>query len=107
MARPLGLGALFLVLATEIARWRRDAIRNTNILVEWGFVLALFGLSWVTLLAVLRLSFSAGPDLDTSLRYLGETAFIYPAVSLATALGVRMFGPRRALRDPFERRGAW
>jgi rod shape-determining protein MreD len=107
MARPLGLGALMLVLASEVARSRRQAIMGSNILVEWGIVLALFCLAWFALLAVLRLSFSASPDLDTTLRYLAETAFLYPVISLATMLGGRMFGPRRAPRDPFERRRAW
>lgn len=107
MARPLGLGALFLVLATEFARSHRDGLMTTNILVEWVAVLLLFCVCWFALLTVLRLAFSAAPDLDTTLRYFAETAFIYPVVSLSTALGMRLFGPRQRRFDPFERRGAW
>lgn len=107
MARPLGLGALGLVLASEIARGQRTTVRNTNIVMEWLFAILLFCLMWFGMMLALRLSFSDTPDLKTTLRLLLEIALLYPVISLAVALGFRMFGPRQAAHDPYEGGRAW
>lgn len=107
LARPLGLGALALVVATEIARSRREAVMGTNLLIEWLFVFSVFCLTWFGLLLVLRLSFSEAPSLETTLRLLREIALLYPVVSLASMLGFRIFGPRPSVREPFDGGRAW
>ncbi|MEM8570429.1 MAG: rod shape-determining protein MreD [Pseudomonadota bacterium] len=108
MARPLGLGALGLVIVTEIARSWQVSIRDTNILVEWAFAIVLFAIAWVATLTVLQLSFSAVPSLMTSLRLIVETSILYVVISLATAIGMRIFGPRRRRGgDAYERARAW
>ena len=58
LARPVGLGALGLLAASELARAQRDRIHGINILVEWIAVLLLFVLTWAATLFVLRLSFA-------------------------------------------------
>jgi rod shape-determining protein MreD len=107
LARPPGLGALGLVLASEVARSYREAITGINIVAEWLAVTAIFCVMWLAMLSVLRISFSDPPDLDTVIRLCIETALFYPVVSLATALGVRIFGPHAQARDAAFGNGTW
>jgi rod shape-determining protein MreD len=107
LARPLGLGALGLVLATEFARSRRELLRGPNMVAEWILVALLFGAMWLGLQILLRLSFSGGPDLETTAGLLLETSLYYPLISLIAALGMRMFGPRIGGGGVVGGRGAW
>ncbi|MCB1352498.1 MAG: rod shape-determining protein MreD [Rhodobacteraceae bacterium] len=107
LARPVGLGALGLLAASELARAQRDRIHGINILVEWIAVLLLFVLTWAATLFVLRLSFADTPGLDISLRLVTETAMMYPLISLVAALGMRIFGPARGVARALEQGGTW
>jgi rod shape-determining protein MreD len=101
LSRPPGLGALGLLLATEIARSRRELLRGTPILLEWLLVMAFFTLTVIAIQAVLRLTFAQAPPPEVALRLIAETAVLYVIVSLALGLGLRLFGRRAApFRDP-------
>jgi rod shape-determining protein MreD len=101
LSRPPGLGALGLLFATELARTRRELLRGTPILVEWLVVVMVYAFIVAVTHAVLRLSFADSPAPALMLRLVGETALLYVIVSLALALGLRLFGPRGPhFRDP-------
>jgi rod shape-determining protein MreD len=107
LSRPLGLGALGLMLASEFARSRGDMLNGTPIVVEWIAAIMVFALLVAAIEAVLRASFTPAPGFDLSLRLVVQTALLYPVVSLATALGMRLFGPRAPrLRDTAAERPA-
>ncbi|MFO1104647.1 MAG: rod shape-determining protein MreD [Amaricoccus sp.] len=91
LSRPVGLGALGLLLATEAARIESARLRSGPFLLEWLLVTLCFALvlTWTEIL--LRLSFAAGPGFGAALRHLGATALAYPLVvaGLVWLLGLR------------------
>jgi rod shape-determining protein MreD len=93
LSRPIGLCALGLLFASEFARNHGDILRGTPIVVEWIAAVLVFALMIACIGAVLRASFAPAPGFDLSLRLVVQTALLYPVVSLATALGMRLFGP--------------
>ncbi len=86
LSRPLGLGALGLVLAAELTRSRRGP---RPFLVEWGIAVMAFALMLAGIVLVLRLSFAVPPESAGLLWHLAATAIAYPfvAAALAWALG--------------------
>ncbi len=80
MMRPVGLGALFTVLATEYFRAQRFTIREQMFVFEWVFFLCIFAISLGLQAAVLALTFAEVPPLDRSLTYIFWTAVCYPLV---------------------------
>lgn len=93
LSRPLGLGTLGLVLATEVARRNAGQRRATPFLVEWiaatvGFALILTGID-----AILRLSFADAAGFVALSRYLTSTCIAYPIVAMVVAWGVGLRAP--------------
>jgi rod shape-determining protein MreD len=88
LSRPVGLGALALLLATEAFRAHRDLVRGSPFVVEWLAALAAFAAAHAFMHLALRLTFADVPDLGASLRYLVATAFAYPIVAFLLTLGL-------------------
>jgi rod shape-determining protein MreD len=80
LSRPVGLGALALVLSAEAMRANARLFRGAPFLVEWLATSALFALTLAGMEAILRLALSEGPTLGAAARHLAATAFAYPAV---------------------------
>lgn len=97
--RPLGLGALGLLVAAEVLRGNAGVLRSGPFLMEWLAVAAL-ALAWaVGAHVALKLVFLDGPGLGPLLREALATALAYPLVVLALAFGLGMRS-RRAGAPP-------
>lgn len=92
LARPLGLGALGLVLAAEIARGAGAQRRGPPFLLEWLAAVAGFALLLAASHLVLRLSLMEPPGLAASARHLAATAIAYPIIAMVVARGVGLHG---------------
>jgi rod shape-determining protein MreD len=99
LSRPIGLGALALLLVTEVFRARALLLNSIGFLAEWlaatvGFAAMLAGMS-----LALRLVFAAPPGMAASLHYLLATALAYPLVVLGLTWCLRLRAPRVADGD--------
>lgn len=80
LSRPVGLGALALVLSAEAMRANAALFRGTPFVIEWLAAAALFALALAGMEAVLRLALAEGPTLGAAARHLVATAIAYPLV---------------------------
>ncbi|MBP7001012.1 rod shape-determining protein MreD [Amaricoccus sp.] len=88
--RPVGLGALALVAATEALRASAATLRSGPFVGEWLTVAGL-ALAWaLSAHAAMQLVFLDGPGLPALLREAAATALAYPLVVLVLAWGVGM-----------------
>ena len=97
LSRPVGLGALGLLLAAEIIRGGANRIRGLPFPAEWLAASVLFAVVLAFMHLALRLVFAEGPPPVDLLRHLVATALAYPVVALAVAVGLRP-GARAARR---------
>lgn len=91
LSRPLGLGALMLVLAVELFRQRARLFWGVPFALEWLAVLLAFAVLLAVENLVLAVAFVPPPGLVISLQHLAATAVAYPLVvlGLTWCLGVR------------------
>lgn len=94
LMRPIGLGALGLMLGTEVFRGRAPALQSAPFLVEWvaavaGYAAMLFGMR-----LVLGVTFADAPGLARLGLAVAATAVAYPLVvfGLVWCLGLRARG---------------
>jgi rod shape-determining protein MreD len=92
-SRPLGLGALGLLLVSEVFRARAPRLQGTPFLVEWlaaavGFAAMLAGMQ-----LALKLVFAPTPALDGLVDYLLVTVLAYPLVVLGLTWCLRLGAP--------------
>lgn len=91
LMRPPGLGAIIVLIGTEVMRRRQSVVREMNLLLEWamasGSLVAMFIAYRFSLLIVML----PRDPLDLSLIKLAFTILVYPLVvfALQFALGVR------------------
>ena len=93
LSRPLGLGALGLLLASEAVRARANLFRGGPFLLEWLAAVLVFALMLAGIAAVMRLSLADAPALTSLLRHLIATALAYPLVVLALVWGLGFTSP--------------
>jgi len=98
LSRPVGLGALALVLSAEAMRANARFFRGTPFMVEWLAAVALFTLALAGMEAILRLAMADGPTLGAAARHVVATAVAYPLVvfCLTRLPGMRMRAEERA-----------
>lgn len=96
LSRPPGLGALALVLATELLRARARLLRGAPFLVEWIAVALSFAAMLAGMEAVLRLVLAPAPGADLLMPHLVATALAYPLVVLALRGVLGLGAPERA-----------
>ncbi len=91
LARPLGLGALGLLLVSEVFRGRAVLFWSAPFPLEWLVAAAGFAALLAAMHLALTIVFAAPPGLAASLRYLLATAVAYPFVvlGLTWCLGLR------------------
>ena len=94
LTRPLGLGALGLVLASEVMRRRASLFRGGPFIVEWIAAMLLFAATLAAVTLVLRVSFADAPGLGPLGWHLFATAAIYPFVALLLVLCLGFAAPR-------------
>jgi rod shape-determining protein MreD len=88
LGRPLGLGALALVAATEVLRGRR-----AGFLAGWAAVAVLFAIVLAAASLVLALAFLPGPGLEVLARHWLATVAAYPVVALLVRGALRLGAP--------------
>lgn len=96
LTRPLGLGALGLLLATETARANGARLRAAPFLFEWLAVLLGFAAMLTGIDLLLRLSFLPAPGPAPLLRHLAATAIAYPLVVALLVWGFGIASPTAA-----------
>jgi rod shape-determining protein MreD len=90
LSRPIGLGALGLLLAAEVAGRNAATFRDLPFPAEWAAATLGYAAILAGICALLRLTFADTPTLHDLLRYLVATTLAYPLVALAVAWGVRL-----------------
>lgn len=98
LSRPVGLGALGLLLAAETARIEAPRLRGRPFLLEWLAVMLGFALMLAAIALALRVSFADGPGLPALLRHLAATALAYPLVVGGLVWVLGLGAPRRDSR---------
>jgi rod shape-determining protein MreD len=88
LGRPLGLGALGLVLATEMLRARGRG--RGGFAGEWLVASLLFGLVLAGMALLLALTFSAGPGVEPLTRHWVATMLAYPLIAALLRLTIRL-----------------
>jgi rod shape-determining protein MreD len=94
LSRPLGLGALGLMLVAEGFRRRAILFHGAPFVVEWAAAVAAFALMLLGMSLVLEAVMIAPPGLAPSLRHLAATAIAYPLVVLGLTWCLRLRAPR-------------
>lgn len=94
LSRPLGLGALGLLLVVETFRRRAILFHGAPFVIEWVAAVAAFALMLLATNLVLGAVMMAPPGLGPSLRYLTATAVAYPLVVLGMTWCLGLRAPR-------------
>ena len=89
LARPLGLGALGLLLAAEAMRGLAPRLRGTPFPLEWVCAALLFALTLAFMHAALRVTFAEAPPVTDLARYLVATVIAYPLAALTASVALR------------------
>lgn len=82
LMRPIGIGALALVLITELLRAQIRTLRDTAFPLEWLTVAILVGIGMLLQMALLWISLGTLPMPIEVAQYAGITILSYPAVAL-------------------------
>ncbi len=90
LSRPLGLGALGLVLAVETVRAHSGFFRDGRFIVQWLAFAAGFALVQAFQLLLLRVTVAAAPTPEDVMWVCIATAAVFPAVLLFVAKGLRI-----------------
>jgi len=96
LSGPVGLGAFFLLLATELVRGNKLNLRELHFLFQWLAVWLIFTLMLFGEALVLRLVFMPSPDLQDILRTSFITGITYPLIWIALS---RIILPYRGTPD--------
>jgi len=88
LSRPIGLGALGLLLAAEAVRGLMPRLRGLPFPAEWLVAVVLCALVLAGMHLALRLVFADAPPAMDLVRYLVATALAYPIVAAAVAIGL-------------------
>ncbi len=94
LARPVGLGALALVLAAEVFRSRAVFFHGSPFPLEWLGAVAGFAAMLIGMRLALELVFADVPTVAAMLHYLAATALAYPVVALGLGWGLGLRMPR-------------
>lgn len=92
LGRPLGLGALGLVLATEVLRARGRG--RGGFIGEWLVVSVLFAAVLAGMAFLLALALTSGPGLEPLARHWLATALAYPLIAALLHLVLRLSARR-------------
>jgi rod shape-determining protein MreD len=94
LARPVGLGALGLVLAYEWFRLNAARLHAAGFAIEWLAAAAGFAAVLAGMRIALELVFADAPGLGVLLRYFVATAIAYPLVVLGLTWCLDLRAPR-------------
>jgi rod shape-determining protein MreD len=104
LSRPLGLGALALVLASEWFRLRARRFHGSPFVLEWLAASVAFAAMLAGIEIALALVFADRPGFAAMLRYAITTALAYPLIVLGLAWCLNLRAPRsQAFGDPLGR----
>lgn len=94
LSRPIGLGALGLLAASEAMRANARLFHGTPFVIEWLAAVAAFALLLAAMQLLLRLAFADAPGLQGLVPHLMATAIAYPVVAAGLVWGLRLRAPR-------------
>lgn len=91
LMRPVGLGALTLVLVTEVLRAQIRHLREVPFVLEWLMVGSLMAAGVIVQVVLMWISLGTLPMLAELAQYAGVTILSYPVVALICGglLGLR------------------
>jgi rod shape-determining protein MreD len=95
LSRPIGLGALGLLLAAEGLRANAFLLRGAPFMLEWLVVAVLYVTLQGAINLVLEATFTNGPGFRALLVCAGRTALAYPVIVLVLNIGPRIDAARR------------
>jgi rod shape-determining protein MreD len=95
LSRPLGLGALGLMLATEVFRANRTLLQGLPFPVEWLAASLVFAAVLAATQLVLLIALAGHPTAGAAVAYALTTALAYPLVVAGLTLGLRLRAPGR------------
>lgn len=99
MSRPVGLGALGLLLAAEALRANAGIARSAPFAVEWLAVAAAFAAMLLAMALALQMVFLDRPGLAPLARHVAVTALAYPFVVALLRWGLGVRANRRVRGD--------
>ena len=100
LSRPVGLGALGLLLASELFRRNAALLHGTPFLLEWLAATLAFALMLGLMQLLLVAALTSPHGLPALARHLLATALAYPIVVLGLAWCLRLRAPRGGSRTP-------
>ena len=104
LSRPLGLGALGLMLATEAFRTRARLFHGSPFVIEWLAATIGFAVLLAAMQVVLTIVVADPPGAGPLSRYLLATALAYPLVVLGLTWCLRLRAPEaHRFSDPLGR----
>jgi len=93
LMRPVGLWALFVILASEYFRMTGRTLREQMFAIEWLVFAVAFALGQAAQLLILKLAFVDAPGLRLVFGYMFITIIAYPAVVGVIVYGLRIRAP--------------
>lgn len=94
LSRPMGLGALALLVVSERLRAHARVFHGTAFPIEWLAVTLAFAAQLAIIAAGLAFTFVEGPPISVLGWYLAATALAYPVVVAALRVFVRLRMPQ-------------
>ncbi|QPH55701.1 rod shape-determining protein MreD [Pontivivens ytuae] len=90
LMRPVGIGALSLVLVTEVLRGQRKVLRDMPFVLEWVVVSVLIALSVLAQALAVWISLGPIPGLTLLFWHVLITIAAYPVVALTCRVALNM-----------------
>jgi len=94
LGRPIGLGALALVLTSEAFRQQARFFQENMFFLEWIAAIIFFLVAQLAMSFALLLTFSDPPAMKDILKYTAGMAIAYPLLTAFLKLTVKLHSPR-------------
>ena len=94
LGRPIGLGAIMLVLTSEAFRQQARFFQENMFLLEWAAAVVFFMLAQLGMSLVLVLTFTDPPQMGNVLAYVLGTAIAYPLIAGLLYASVKVRAPQ-------------
>lgn len=93
LGRPIGLGALALVLTSEAFRQQARFFQENSFVLEWIAAIIFFLMAQLGMSFVLLLTFSETPAMGDILKYTAGMAIAYPLITGFLNITVKLHSP--------------
>lgn len=93
LGRPLGLGAIMLLLVSEAFRQQARFFQENPYILEWLATSLFYLIAQLAMSLMLLITFADPPPMGVLLRYVTVTALAYPVITALLILGMRLRSP--------------